>query len=212
MARDDSIATRASLIERLKDLDDRASWQEFYDLYHDLIFSVARRAGLNENEAAEVVQETLISVAKKMPGFTYEPGKDSFKGWLLTVCRWRIRDQLSGRPAQPTPDPHSHCSQEGQSETRTATIERVADQAESELSQIWEQEWETQLLQRALARIKRQVHPQHYQAYHLAVIMSRPAGEVARAVGMKVPQVYLAKHRVGSLLKQELKRLKEALL
>src|SRR6516162_10953459 len=97
MRRNESIPTRASLLQRLKDLDDKSSWDEFYDLYHDLIFSVARRAGLSETEAVEVVQDTLLSVAKKMPGFTYDPAKDSFKGWLLTLTRWRMRNQLAKR-------------------------------------------------------------------------------------------------------------------
>src|SRR5215813_1813533 len=101
MPRDDGIPTRASLLERLKDMSDKASWDAFYEIYHQLIFSVARRAGLTESEAREVVQDTLIAVAKKMPGFTYDPAKDSFKGWLLTVVRWRIRDQFAKRPDEP---------------------------------------------------------------------------------------------------------------
>lgn len=211
MLRHDSIPTRASLLQRLKDLDDQSSWDEFYDLYHDLIFSVARRAGLSEVEAGEVVQNTLISVARKIPGFTYEPGKDSFKGWLLTVTRWRIRDQLAKRSEQPGREPMASPAQHEQ-ETRTATIERVADPGGSDLEAIWEQEWETQLLQTALARIKRQVHPQHYQIYHLHVILGQPAREVARALGVNIAQIYLAKHRVGSLLKQEVRRLRQAAL
>ncbi|HEY5910625.1 MAG TPA: sigma factor, partial [Verrucomicrobiae bacterium] len=84
MAHNEQLPTRASLLQRLKDLGDESSWNEFYEIYHDLIFSVARRAGLSESDAGEVVQDTLISVARKMPGFTYDPAKDSFKGWLLT--------------------------------------------------------------------------------------------------------------------------------
>src|SRR5512134_2358630 len=97
MRHDEVIPTRASLLGRLKDLGDDISWREFHQAYRGLIFSVARRAGLSQIEADEVVQDTLISVAKKMPGFTYDPAKDSFKGWLLTVTRWRIRDQLEKR-------------------------------------------------------------------------------------------------------------------
>src|SRR6266478_2434159 len=98
---DETIATRASLLGRLKDLGDVASWEEFYQTYRELIYSVARKAGLNETEAEEAVQETLISVAKKMPGFKYDPTVDSFKGWLLTVTRWRILDQLERRKGSP---------------------------------------------------------------------------------------------------------------
>jgi RNA polymerase sigma factor (sigma-70 family) len=211
MPRNEPIPTRASLLQRLKDLGDQTSWNEFYELYHGLIFSVARRAGLTELEAGEVVQETLISVAKKMPGFSYQPGKDSFKGWLLTVTRWRIRDQLAKRPG-PTMQAQQAAPAGQDQGSRTATIERVADPTGPELECIWDEEWEAQLLHTALARIKRQVHPQHYQIYHLHVILGQPAREVARALGVNIAQIYLAKHRVGNLLKKEAKKLRQGLL
>jgi RNA polymerase sigma factor (sigma-70 family) len=203
----ESNPTRASLLERLKDLGDNASWQEFYQTYHELIRSVARKAGLNANEADEVVQETLISVAKKMPGFTYDPAKDSFKGWLLTVTRWRILDQLQKLNGSPGLPPSAATREE---ETRTATIERIADPAGLGLAAIWDEEWEKHLLHAALARIKRQVHPRHYEIYHLHVVLRKPAREVARTLDVGVGQIYLAKHRVGTLLRKEIKRLERA--
>ena len=212
MPRNEPIPTRASLLQRLKDLGDQTSWNQFYDLYHGLIFSVARRAGLTELEAGEVVQETLISVAKKMPEFSYKPGKDSFKGWLLTVTRWRIRDQLAKRPGSAMQAQQVSPAVQQEPGSRTATIERVADPTGPELECIWDQEWETQLLHTALARIKRQVHPLHYQIYHLHVILGQPAREVARALGVNIAQIYLAKLRVGNLLKKEAKKLRQALL
>jgi len=213
MTRDDGIPTRASLLERLKDMGDQASWDAFYEIYHELIFSVARRAGLTESEAREVVQDTLIAVARKMPGFTYDPAKDSFKGWLLTVVRWRILDQLSKRGVQSC-EPHQRSSSGRQMEQdiRTATIDRVPDPAGPALEGVWEEEWEGRLLHAALARIKRQVRPQHYQIYHLHVVLGQPAREVARALRVNAAQIYLAKHRVGNLLKKEVRRLKEELI
>jgi RNA polymerase sigma-70 factor (ECF subfamily) len=210
MAQDDSISTRGSLVQRLKDPDDQSSWDEFYEIYRGLIFSVARRAGLSESEASDVVQDTMVYVARKMPGFTYDPAKDSFKGWLLTVTRWRIHDRLAGNARQPGQLPHA--SGAGQEEIRTATIDRVPDPAESELTGIWEEEWEAQLLRTALAHIRRQVQPEHYQIYHLLVVLGQPAAEVARGLEVSLPQVYLAKHRVGTLLKKEIKALRQTLL
>ncbi len=210
MAHDEAIPTRASLLRRLKDLDDQSSWNQFYEIYHDLIFSVARRAGLSEVEAGEVVQDTVISVARKMPGFTYDPARDSFKGWLLTVTRWRIRDQLAKRFAPGSMDRHASGSSGGEEGTRTATIDRIPDPAGPDLAAIWEEEWQTQLLQTALGRIKRQVHPQHYQIYHLHVVLGQSAREVARTLGVNVAQIYLAKHRVGNLLKKEIRKLAQA--
>jgi RNA polymerase sigma-70 factor (ECF subfamily) len=211
MPPDELIPTRASLLERLKDLGDQASWNRFYEIYHDLIFSVARRAGLNEAEAGEVVQDTLISVAKKMPEFTYDPAKDSFKGWLLTVVRWRIRDQFAKRSDDTHKQSRSAQDQPG-AETRTATVDRVPDPARPALEGIWDEEWESQLLQTALARIKRQVQPQHYQIYHLHVVLGQSSSEVARSLGVNTAQIYLAKHRVGNLLKKEIQRLQQGLI
>ena len=205
---DETIATRASLLARLKDLGDHASWDEFYQTYRELIYSVARKAGLKETEAEEAVQETLISVAKKMPGFRYDPAVDSFKGWLLTVTRWRILDQLERRKGGQSFLPAAATKEEG---TRTATVERIPDPAGFDLAAIWDQEWEKHLLQAALARIKRQVHPQHYEIYHLHVILDRPVREVARSVGVSAARVYMARHRVGRLLKKELLRLAQEL-
>jgi RNA polymerase sigma factor (sigma-70 family) len=211
MPLDEPIPTRASLLGRLKDLGDQTSWNRFYEIYHDLIFSVARRAGLNEAEAREVVQDTLISVAKKMPEFTYDPAKDSFKGWLLTVVRWRIRDQLAKR----SDNAHKQSGREQEpqeQDTRTETVERVADPAKPALEGIWDEEWESQLLQTALARIKRQVQPQHYQIYHLHVVLGQSLREVGRSLGVNAAQVYLAKHRVGNFVKKEVQRLKQGLI
>ena len=73
MPEDDSIATRASLLDRLKDREDQPSWQEFFDCYWELIFRVAKKGGLTDAEAQDVVQETVISVSNKLPGFVYDP-------------------------------------------------------------------------------------------------------------------------------------------
>src|SRR5215469_15979205 len=92
-----SIPTRQSLLARLKDWEDHASWRQFFDLYWRLIHATALKAGLSENEAQEVVQEVMIAAARKMPEFTYVPGKDSLKGWLLAVTRWKVGDQFRKR-------------------------------------------------------------------------------------------------------------------
>jgi RNA polymerase sigma factor (sigma-70 family) len=211
MSPDEQLPTRASLLERLKNLDDQASWTEFYQTYHELIYSVARRAGLTEHEAGEALQETLISVARKMPEFTYDPTKDSFKGWLLTVTRWRVRDQLQKRRNTGLQERLRSASSADDQSQRTATVDRVPDPAGFELAAIWDEEWEKHLLETALRRIKRQVHPQHYEIYHLHVVLDQPVQEVKKTLGVSAAQVYLAKHRVGSLLRRELKRLQNGI-
>src|SRR5262245_14772337 len=91
-----------------------------------------------------------------MPGFTYDPAKDSFKGWLLTVVRWRILDQLSKRSAQPC-EQHQRSPMLGEAErdTGTSMVDRVPDPAGQALEGVWEEEWEAQVLHAALARTAR---------------------------------------------------------
>src|SRR5882724_6647379 len=93
----ETIKTRASLIGRIKDPESHAAWQEFHDIYASLIRWAALKKGLTEDEAQEVVQETLITVMKKIKDFQYDPARGSFKSWLLHTTYWRIHDQLRKR-------------------------------------------------------------------------------------------------------------------
>src|SRR5215471_3973075 len=97
LSADRSLATRESLLRRLQDCQDQSSWQEFYRTYADLIFRFAIKAGLTETEAEEVVQETVIGVARKLPDFKYDPAACSFKTWLLNQTSWRVKDQMRRR-------------------------------------------------------------------------------------------------------------------
>ena len=97
---DDFIPTWHSVLSRLKDWDDQESWRDFFDTYWKLIYGVAIKAGLSGVEAQEVVQETVIAVAKKIPEFKTDPAFGSFKAWLLHLTRWRIADQFRKRQRQ----------------------------------------------------------------------------------------------------------------
>jgi hypothetical protein len=75
----ESLPTRRSLLSRLRNIGDDASWYTFFETYWRLIYNVARKSGLSDDESQEVVQETVISVARKMPDFHYDRAKGSFK-------------------------------------------------------------------------------------------------------------------------------------
>jgi RNA polymerase sigma-70 factor (ECF subfamily) len=214
----DSIPTRQSLLARLKDLDDQQSWGEFFDAYWRLIHTTARKAGLTEIEAQEVVQEVMIAAARKMPGFTYQPGKDSLKGWLLSVTRWKVADQFRKRDkvGQASSLPNAGKIVVGAGKmpallsddtARTSTVERVPDPGSLALDAIWDEEWRENLMRSALERVKQTVNPAQYEMYHLHVVQGFKPRDAARALGVNTAAVYLAKHRVGWLLRKEIARL-----
>ena len=202
MSADFSIATRETLLERLKRVEDHASWQEFFDTYWRLIYGFAIKAGLNEDEARDVVQDTVVTVARNLPEFRYDPAKCAFKTWLLNLTRWRIVDQLRKRKSRA---PLSSFS--SQDEVEGAAMEEKPDPVGHDLETIWNAEWEANLLEAAAQRVKRQVKPKQYQMFYLHVLKELPVKEVAARVGASVGSVYLAKHRIGRLFKREIKLL-----
>ena len=166
---------------------------------------------MTDSEAQEVVQEVMIAAAKKMPGFTYEPGRDSLKGWLLAVTRWKVTDQFRRREkvVQPSRLPRSGETPDllSNDTARTATVERVPDPRGAEIEVIWEGEWRSNLLRVALDRVKSRVNPAHYEMYHLHVVQGLSPRDTARTLDVSTAAVHLAKHRVGRLVRAELRRL-----
>src|SRR5438477_9888771 len=138
------LATRRSLVDRLANWDDQRRWQEFFDTYWKLIYSAARQSGLTDAEAQEVVQETVINVAKKIDKLKYDPAIGSFKGWLLQITRWRIADQFRKRRPGDSKRPVSF------GDRMTATIDRVADSNVVDLDELWEKEWQENLVAGAI--------------------------------------------------------------
>jgi len=203
--RTDSLATHASLLERLKDLDDQESWQQFYSTYRKLIFSFALKHGLTGSEAEEVVQETVITVARNLPAFRYDPRRCAFKTWLFNLTMWRIRDQLRKR----RPETEAGFPLAGDRSEQTNAVERVPGPEGEQPSAIWEQEWEKDIFERALGRTKVQVPEKAFQIFDLYLLQGWPARQVARSLGVSVGRVYVTKHRISALLKKESCRLRK---
>lgn len=200
---DELIPTRRSLLTRLKDWEDSDGWKEFFDTYWRLIYGVALKAGLTVTEAEEVVQETLVAVAKQMPTFRYDAA-GSFKGWLLQITRRRIVDQFRKRPRWPA----GGALAIGEDTSQTPMAERVPAE-EPDLNSVWDEEWQRNLVDAAMRRVRNRVTPRQYQIFDLYVVKEWPVREVARTLKVNAAQIYLTKHRVSRLVREELRRLEQ---
>jgi RNA polymerase sigma-70 factor (ECF subfamily) len=206
-----SVQTRPSLLSRLKNWQDLESWQEFYNLYSSLIRGMALSAGLSHSEAQDALQETVITVAKKLkgdeaqkPAFKYDPAVGSFRGWLLHITRWRIEDQFRKRG----PLVSLAARRDSQSD-RTPTETSVPDPNVADFEAQSDREFKRSLYETALGRVKRSATAKYYQVYDLYVTKQWPAGKVARILGITRAQVFLAKHRVLALIKKEIRSLEK---
>jgi RNA polymerase sigma-70 factor (ECF subfamily) len=212
---DPQLQTRSSLLNRLKTGDDPPSWQEFYRIYGGLIRFFAEKAGLTEDEAEEVVQETAIGVARGLPEFTYDPKVCRFKTWLLNLARWRIQDQLRKRRKQKlfgrASDRVRECTSASDSTSQTPTVEGIPDPSVPEFGAEWDAALERNLFARALEIVRARIDGRHFQIFDLYVTKNWSAEHVARTLGISVARVYLTKHRISAAVIKETRRLEKQL-
>ncbi len=204
-ATNDLVPTRQSLLSRLKDWSDKDSWYVFFETYWRLIYTAAREAGLGDAEAQDVVQETVISVSRNIPEFKYDPAKGSFKGWLLRLTSWRITDHLRKQQREL----RYIAVRDKTGLTGTDEIERVPDPVHPKLESIWNEEWERNLMEAAIERVKKKVDLKAFQAFDLYVLRDWPVSQVAKALKVNRGQVYLTKHRINRLIRKEIQGLIE---
>jgi len=180
--------TSITLLERLRRPDDQQAWARFVELYAPLLFHWARRAGLTEQDAADLVQDVLLLLLEKLPAFAYDPQK-SFRGWLRTVTlnRWREKQRKQRIPATDSPD---------------AILDELP--APADLEQFWETEYRQHLVGRAIKTMQATFEPQTWNACLQMVVTGRPAAQVAAEMGISVTSVYTAKCRVLKRLREEL--------
>jgi RNA polymerase sigma-70 factor (ECF subfamily) len=191
---EDLLPTRQSLLSRLKSWEDQASWQEFFATYWKLIYTTARQAGLSDAEAQDVVQETILGVCTHMPKFHYDPQKGSFKGWLLQLTYWRIKDQFRKRLP---------LNAERSDQTGTDPMAKVPDPAGCGLEERWEAEWNSNLWEAAVERVKLKVPPKQFQLFDLYVLHQWPISKICSFLNVGRGSIYLAKHRISRLIKKE---------
>ena len=203
-----SLHTRPTLLFRLRDWEDKNSWEEFYRLYRNFVYGLARRGGLTHVEAEEVAQEVFVRVAETIKDFESAPARGSFRGWLAQLTRWRIADKYRARPRDAAAPP-SRRSQEITDATRT--IERIPDDKTSALDDASEAEWQKHVLDAALGRLARRVPAKHFQAFDFYARQGWPVMRVARELGLNPASVYLISHRLTKQLKAEVETLRASL-
>ncbi|HXJ58687.1 MAG TPA: sigma-70 family RNA polymerase sigma factor [Verrucomicrobiae bacterium] len=199
--------TRTSLVARLQNLSDQPAWQEFFDRYWRLIYRTAAQAGLTNAEAQDVVQETVLAVARQFErGKQQEPFR-SFKSWLRLITRRRIADQFRKRPRWTSV--HGKATTES-NRTRTSTWGAVADPDSLDWDGVWELQWRENLVEAAMEAVKKKVSPKQYLLFHQQVERQWSPAKVAREYGVSVASAYMARYRISALLKKEVRRLEQA--
>ena len=195
------LETRSSLIQRLKATINGESWEEFFHTYWELIYNVARRAGLSEADAQDIVQETILKIHKSLDHFEYNRKRGTFKGWLRTVTRSRLNDFFKKQQRRPA---LNHPLEEAAGE-----LQNLEDPEGPEIEKIWDEEWNRNLIQAALSRTKKLSSPKQFQIFKCHYIDEWTVRETCRTLGVNAAQVYMAKQRVGKIFRESVEALEK---
>lgn len=181
-------STPVSLLQQLRADQSPDSWQRFVALYVPILLDWSRRLGLQEADAADLVQEVFLILRRKLPNFAYDPAKASFRGWLRTVLvnKWRATQ----RHAVPL--------------TNDLTAPSVAQESADPLEAISEAEYRQQLVRRALRLMQSDFQPKTWLACWATVVEGRRPAEVAADLNLSPRAVHLARARVLRRLREEL--------
>jgi RNA polymerase sigma-70 factor, ECF subfamily len=184
--------TPRSLLDRLCQPADpsqtEADWASFVELFTPLLYDWARRQGLNDADAADLVQDVFLQLVRVLPTFRHD-GRHSFRGWLFTLLRNRWRDRWRARP-QPAP----------RADLRETADPAAADPAET----ISTADYARYLQGRALQLAQRDFEPSTWRAFWACVVEERPPATVAAELGLTPAAVYKGIRRVRLRLRQEL--------
>lgn len=200
-----SLLTRPSLLLRVREWNDGASWAEFHRLYRRLIYGRARRAGLSHADAEDVAQDVFKRVAETIRDFDANPARGSFRGWLMQLTRWRIADQFERRQRLAGA---AHSSG-GDVSAPAGAIEQLPAPADNEDE--WDREWRQHILAAAAERLARQVKPRQFQIFDLYVLQGWPLLRVTQELRVSPASVYVIAHRLRRRLKAEVEKLQQEL-
>jgi RNA polymerase sigma-70 factor (ECF subfamily) len=193
----DALLTRASLLARLRDPQDRAAWQQFIELYGSLVYRFARQRGLQDADAADLTQEVFLGVAQAAGRWQYDPRQGSFRGWLYGMTRNKLAKFLQRRRSQPVGSGDSNANQ------------RLEEQPSPgpDLEAEWEQEFQQQLFRLAAAQIQSNFAPKTWKAFWQTAVEGKSAAAVATELGLSVGAVYVARSRVLAKLTEQIQRM-----
>ena len=184
--------TQPTLLLRIRDTEDEASWERFVKIYTPLVFGYCRKRGLQEADASDVAQEVMRTVAQSINRFDYNKKKGTFRGWLLTVTRNKLLKYFSKLQKQPI----------GTGRTTIQTkLEETPDAVETAH---WNHAYQQRLFQWASGEVKEEFAEKTWSAFWLAAVENQSSQKIATDLQMSLGAVYIAKSRVIARIRKQI--------
>jgi RNA polymerase sigma-70 factor (ECF subfamily) len=185
--------TSVSLLECLAGAPTEADWQRLHDLYRPLLRAWIGRAGVPASDVEDLVQEVLVVVFNEIAEFQRR-GKGAFRAWLRKILANQVKNHFRKKKYWPTAT--------GGSDFQRGLEE--LESPESALSKLWGLEHDRHVAAMLMQRVQGDFKPATWQAFQRHALEGEPAAQVAKALGLSLNSVLLAKSRVLKRLRHEL--------
>lgn len=176
--------TSTTLLEGLRQAGDGPAWARFMERYRPLVMAVARRMGLQDADAQDAAQETMVAFIRAYRDGRYDREKGRLRTWLRGIAVHKIHDLVRGRQRA------DRALREG------ASPAAAARQADADADALWSEEWDHAVLRQCLDEVRREVQPRTFEAFTLFALQEWPVAEVARHLRVSEETVYQAKSRI----------------
>ena len=182
--------TRSSVIRAVADTENAAAWNRLFDLYAGFVYSIARRKGLNDADADDIVQMVFADLARNLPSFKYDREKGRFRSYLAALVKWRVIDRLKAVRRD--------------ADLKADFMEEVKSAATTEDEDFEEREWQSAAMEETLRRIKPEVRPEHYAAFVASAVEGQDTDVVTKLYGISRDSLYQIRKRLTVKLREKL--------
>lgn len=193
-----SPTTQPSLLVRIRDRSDRASWAQFVELYGPVVYGFLRKRGVQDADAADLMQDVMMDIANAIDRFHYDSAKGCFRNWLLTIVQNRLCNYW--RRGQ---------SARGQGGTDAVELLRSHPQPGGEESAEWEKACRRRLFQVAAEQVRGDFQASTWTAFWETAVDGKSPKDVAQKLELSVAAVYMARRRAIKRLKEQIAFLEE---
>ena len=182
--------TRSSVLRAVAVTGNEAAWSRLFDLYAGFVYSIARRKGLNDADADDMVQTVFADLARNLPSFDYDRAKGRFRSYLAGLVNWRVIDRLNAS------------RRDAELKSNFWNEMRAAAGSDDGFA---EREWQAAALEEALRRIKTDVRPKHYAAFVASTIEGQDSEIVMNLYGISRDNLYQIRNRLTAKLREKVK-------
>ena len=193
--------TRQTLLEKLKDRYDEASWQEFQDTYNPYILRILRALKMNNHDCQDLQQNIMLIAWKSLPKFEYNPDRGSFRAWISTVTRRETAHFIKKR---------QKTFVSLNSEDADKLKETLDNLSKPEIDESITQEWQAFISEKAWDNIKPRFTDKVIEVFQ-RVTKGEDVETIAADIDISESSVYVYKKRVLNSLQKEILKLERDL-